>query len=387
MRDDGPGVAEALRHRIFDPFFTTKGPERGTGLGSSIAFDIVREHGGVLGIAPDPRRRCVFRGAPSGSVRRGSAAPTHALLSGSRLCHACPAMDDSDEFVALRVSRRRAQVDEWVLVLSAEGLPSRVQAGPAGFVLEVAAGDARGRRGCADPLAAGERAHAEARRTRTARLPPDPPRARRRGLPARALRRNGTRGPLRLGVRRARQCGRGAHPRGRGVARRHRPHPARRLRPRARQRDGRDALPVRGVPRLRPGRRRRTRARGRCARQSRQRLRPGALPMRRSARPPPFSVPSACWPAARSHFGAHRCTGDPRGCRSARRSPCSPCSAPRASASTCGRTASDSRRGSCWARWLPTRRLAGLASPALQALAGASALAALAIAWALALHA
>jgi signal transduction histidine kinase len=48
VRDDGPGVPEALRHRIFDPFFTTKDPERGTGLGLSIAFDIVREHGGVL---------------------------------------------------------------------------------------------------------------------------------------------------------------------------------------------------------------------------------------------------------------------------------------------------------------------------------------------------
>jgi PAS domain S-box-containing protein len=52
VRDDGPGVAEELRHRIFDPFFTTKGPERGTGLGLSIAFDIVREHGGVLEFRP-----------------------------------------------------------------------------------------------------------------------------------------------------------------------------------------------------------------------------------------------------------------------------------------------------------------------------------------------
>jgi PAS domain S-box-containing protein len=52
VRDDGPGIPEALRHRIFDPFFTTKGPERGTGLGLSIAFDIVREHGGVLELRP-----------------------------------------------------------------------------------------------------------------------------------------------------------------------------------------------------------------------------------------------------------------------------------------------------------------------------------------------
>jgi PAS domain S-box-containing protein len=71
VRDDGPGVPEALRHRIFDPFFTTKGPERGTGLGLSIAFDIVREHGGVLELRPTADGGACFvthlpqRGAPA----------------------------------------------------------------------------------------------------------------------------------------------------------------------------------------------------------------------------------------------------------------------------------------------------------------------------------
>jgi membrane associated rhomboid family serine protease len=47
------------------------------------------------------------------------------------------AMDESGERVALRVSRRRAQIDEWVLVLSAEGLRAAVRGGPDGFALEV----------------------------------------------------------------------------------------------------------------------------------------------------------------------------------------------------------------------------------------------------------
>jgi PAS domain S-box-containing protein len=60
VEDDGPGMDDAVRERVFDPFFTTKDVGRGTGLGLSMAYAIVREHGGSLECESAPGRGATF---------------------------------------------------------------------------------------------------------------------------------------------------------------------------------------------------------------------------------------------------------------------------------------------------------------------------------------
>ena len=61
IRDNGTGIPDSLKAKIFQPFFTTKPTGQGTGLGLSLAYDIVTKgHGGTMEVESAEGRGTTF---------------------------------------------------------------------------------------------------------------------------------------------------------------------------------------------------------------------------------------------------------------------------------------------------------------------------------------
>jgi two-component system sensor histidine kinase PhcS len=60
IRDNGEGIPTDNLYKVFDPFFTTKDVGEGMGLGLSICYRIMKQHGGRIDVRSEPNHYSEF---------------------------------------------------------------------------------------------------------------------------------------------------------------------------------------------------------------------------------------------------------------------------------------------------------------------------------------
>jgi PAS domain S-box-containing protein len=105
VTDDGPGISADMRGKIFDPFFTTKEVGQGTGLGLTVAYAIVQEHGGRIRVEERSQGASFIVDLPvSGAVTTASSTRSQGLPSMEAVQGASVLLVEDERALAAAVS-------------------------------------------------------------------------------------------------------------------------------------------------------------------------------------------------------------------------------------------------------------------------------------------
>jgi signal transduction histidine kinase/ActR/RegA family two-component response regulator len=112
--DNGPGIPPQVLPRVFEPFFTTKKVGEGTGLGLSVSYGIVQQHGGSLSVESRPGRTVFTVELPAMTGSASTVEPTadEPVVAGNG-CQALVVDDEPDvlELVTTLLRERGWAVD------------------------------------------------------------------------------------------------------------------------------------------------------------------------------------------------------------------------------------------------------------------------------------
>ena len=94
VRDQGPGIPDAVRDTMFEPFFTTKPAGKGSGLGLAQVLGVAKQLGGGIAVSTGEAGTGFTLFLPRASHPAGPDAPAGEAASGPDLCGAVLLVDD-----------------------------------------------------------------------------------------------------------------------------------------------------------------------------------------------------------------------------------------------------------------------------------------------------